>query len=129
MIDLICVDPQKVDQVWPHVKSLVKRAVDRGYSDFDQIERDVQNANALLWVAWDGFEILGAGITQITPNKDCTIIAWGGRQMWKWIHLEQKVADYAKAEGCRRLLIIGRKGWQRMLPHYKPLCVTLERPL
>jgi hypothetical protein len=59
----------------------------------------------------------------------CVLTACGGDDMRRWLGLLGGIEDYAKAEGCSRVRIFGRKGWVRVLEHYRIRNVILEREL
>ena len=62
-------------------------------------------------------------------EKFCTIVACGGRHLSKWKHLIARLEQFAKAEGCKSIAIMGRRGWAREYPAYKLTSVTLEKEL
>ncbi len=83
----------------------------------------------LLWLAVaDGEKIRAAGITSLAGDA-CEIIAVGGVGHKDWIRFIEGIEKYARAEGQKRVRIIGRKGWARLLPAYKQTAVVLERQL
>lgn len=128
-VDAVCVDPKEIDKIWPKVSPLIGRAIDKvQFSDFETVERDVLLGGSLVWLAWDGEKILAAAVTQITGDV-CEIVACGGSGLRRWQDLIGKLEDYARAEGCTRMRIIGRKGWARRLKDYWSPCVVLERHL
>jgi hypothetical protein len=124
----ICVDPNRVAEIWPHVAPLVKKAIDRGFSDFSAIEANVFDGLHLVWLACDGEKIVGVAVTSLVGDA-CEIIAAAGEDVRSWIHLIGPIEDYAQAEGRKRMRIIGRQGWKRLLPDYKQQAVVLERKL
>ena len=121
-------DPNRVAEIWPHVAPLVKRAVDRGFSRFSIIEANVLDGMHLLWLAVDDNKIVGVAVTGLVGDA-CEIIAAAGADVRSWIHLIGPIEDYARAEGRKRMRIIGRQGWKRLLPDYKQQAVVLERKL
>jgi hypothetical protein len=123
---LICVDPAYVDQIWPIVSDLVKRAIDRGFSSFSVVEANVLDGLFLLWLVIDREKITAATITSLVGDA-CEIVATAGTGVNNWVHLIEGIEKYARAEGCVRVRIIGRKGWARLLPDYKQTAVVLER--
>jgi len=124
----VCVDPQRIGEVWPHVRDDIKRAIDRGYSDFSAIESHILGGLDLVWLAWDGQKIRGVAVTGLVGDA-CEIIAASGTDIRSWVHLIGPIEDYARAEGRKRMRIIGRQGWKRLLPDYKQQAVVLERTL
>ena len=47
----------------------------------------------------------------------------------EWLPLLGALERYARAEGCKAMRIFGRRGWERLLPDYKPARVLLEKEL
>lgn len=99
---------------------------------FDDVEADVLDGRALLWLVWNEPDIEGCAVTQLgrtEKSKVCTIVACGGEDARRWISLIGRIEEYARAEGCDVVRILGRKGWQRMLRNYSAPKVVLERRL
>jgi hypothetical protein len=128
-----CVSPKHLQFMWPRVSPMLKTAMQRGdLGTFEELEADVLNERALLWLAWNCVTIEGVAVSQIAGTergKCCFIVACAGQNAWRWLHLLEKIEQYAKAEGCRATRIIGRKGWARMLPEYQSVRVVLEKEL
>ena len=142
--ELVCVDPARVREFWPHVAPLIRRAMERGdIGAFKPVEDNVLGGHALLWLAWDprsppsrgpgaGGAIAAAAVTELQQSewkKVCIIVACGGADLWDWIKLIISIETYARAEGCAAMRIMGRKGWTRVLPDYRPRAVILEKEL
>lgn len=132
-MELVCIDPAIVSHFWPNISHLIHRAMKRGNLGlFGPVERDVLAGQALLWLAADDTRTLAAAVTQLEStetHKVCTIIACGGTYMRNWLHLIEKIEEFARAEGCHATRIIGRKGWLRMLKDYRATRVILEKAL
>lgn len=106
----------------------MKRAIDRGFSNFAVIERDVLSGLSLLWLIVDKGQIKAAVVTGLFGDA-CEIIATAGTDAKSWIHLIDGIEKYARDEGKSRVRIIGRRGWARLLPQYKQTSIILERRL
>lgn len=132
-VKLICVAPDRVHELWPHVSDLIHRAIRRtNLSHSQDIDFDVLNGDGLLWIAWNGRAVEAAATSSLIETdteKICVLTACGGENMRRWIGLLGKIEDYAKAEGCSRVRIFGRKGWVRMLERYRIRNVILEKEL
>lgn len=133
-MQLICVPPDMVTQIWTHVSGLVYVALKKGgISAFAPIEAAVLSGEMLLWVATeDAQSIKAAAVTCIEQTewrRVCCIVACGGRGMDNWLPLIGGLEDYAKGEDCRAMRIIGREGWQKALPDYQRKRVILEKAL
>lgn len=130
--ELVCVDPARIGEVWPHAKDKIRAAVERtGLSAFEDIEADVLCGNQLLWLAWDGTSIMAAATTQIVKpfSKICVLTACAGHDRERWLPLFEHIEKYAENEGCSSMRIYGRKGWERVLTGYRAEHVILEKPL
>ena len=130
--DLICVDPKRVHEVWPHAKDLIRKAIERtNLSAFEDIEYDVLSGDQLLWLAWDGKAILAAATTQIVKpcDKVCILTACAGSDRERWLPLFAQIEKYATDEGCSSIRIFGRRGWERVLIGYRVKHIILEKAL
>lgn len=129
MPDLICVDPARIDEVWPHAKHLIERAIKAtNLSRCEDIESDILEGRQLLWLAWDGERIEAAAATQLLPEL-CVLTACGGENLPHWLPLLEQIEKYAADEGCKRMRIYGRKGWERVLNGYSADYVILEKTI
>jgi hypothetical protein len=130
-VELICVDPKRVHEIWPHVVHLIHGAVKRtNLSHTLDIDDDILHGHGLLWLACDGSKILAAMTTSLVStdrDKVCILTACGGSEMMQWLPLLRKIEAYAKDEGCGCVRIYGRKGWARLLDGYRVEHVILER--
>lgn len=152
--ELICVEPARVHEIWPHVETLIRRAMERGTSDYEALAQRVWRGEALLWIVWGpapaqlaawelapaeaggraagGERILAAVVTALSlanERKLCTIVACAGEHRAKWLHLLDEIETFARDEGCEAMVIVGRRGWERTLPQYRRRAVILERTL
>lgn len=133
-VRLMAVDPQRVEQIWPAARPFIESA----YKDADQdippqILRDLTKGTRLLWLAVDENEtIIAAMLTQLfqmASGKMCKMQECGGERMKEWKHLRRRIEDYARAEGCYKVLVEGREGWKRIMPDYEQVAVVLEKRL
>lgn len=118
--------------MWPHVRDKIRAAVERtGLSSFDDIEADVLAGMQLVWIAWNGSEILAAATTQLVKPHDkvCVLTACSGYDRDQWLPLFEQIEKYAENEGCSSMRIFGRKGWERVLTGYRAEHVILEKRL
>ncbi len=131
-VDLVCVDPANVNQIWPQARLLIKSAIEHtGLSDFDHIEAQVLSGDQLLWLAISD-HIEAAATTHLVKTRGRPILiitACSGSQRERWMDLRHKVEAYAKAENCSRIRLYGRVGWQRVLKDYQVEYVIMEKVL
>lgn len=130
MIDLVCVDPKNVHEIWPHARQLIKTAIEHtGLSEFQDIECDILSGDQLLWLAIsDHIEAAAATHLIKTSGKPvCILTACSGSQRERWLPLFAQIEKYARDEGCKCVRIYGRKGWERVLTGYRVEHVILEK--
>lgn len=86
----------------------------------------------LLWVAWADGRVIAAVTTELVcvpRGKLCVITCGGGEAMRRWLKFLRQIERYAKAEGCNSLRVMGRKGWEKMLPGYVQPFIVLDKAL
>ncbi|MGJ4884727.1 MULTISPECIES: hypothetical protein [unclassified Bradyrhizobium] len=135
--ELACVDPGQVGLIWPKVAPRLRRAILRtGLSAFADVERDVLDGRALLWLALsqegDIIAIDAVATTRLEltdAGKVCVIVACEGRGRYRWLPLIGGIETYAKTESCRGMRIYGRKGWLRALADYRHTHVIIQKEL
>jgi hypothetical protein len=133
LAELACVAPDDIYWIWPQVSPWIEAAMKRGdLGKFSEVEKEVTNGGALLWLVCDGPMIDAAIVTQIAiveSGKVCTIIACGGTGVMRALPLLNQIEDYARREGCRKMRVMGRKGWARALKQYQQKRVVLDKEL
>lgn len=85
-------------------------------------------------MAEEDWKICGAAITDVYDTGYgvvCNVNAIGGTGLDDWYHLIGIIDDYARANGCTSMRLMGRKGWQRKLARrdFKMTGVIMERKL
>lgn len=129
----VCVPPDRVAELWPHVEPYLRRATARARShDIAALRRKLDEGQALLWLVWDGERIaatVATSISVVNGRKQCVIVACAGEYLDAWFPHFERLEQYARDEGCDTVVVIGRLGWQRKLKDYRPVAVTLEKAL
>ncbi len=132
-MELQHVPRRKLNDLWPKIKPLIYQAIKRGdFSPFAPVANAIHNGLADVWIATENDEIHAAAVTEYTHTETrmlCTVVACGGEDMGKWIHLLKNIEARAKVDGCKAVRIIGREGWARMLTSYRPRRVVLEKDI
>ncbi len=132
-VELVCVDPKRVHEIWPLASPLLKAACCRTkLNAFSDIEADILSGRSLLWMAWNGRTVESTAATILINSeigKVCIITVCGGSDMKRWLPLIEQIETYAKAEGCARLRIYGRKGWLYVLDGFEQKHVIMDKEL
>lgn len=122
---------ESVEQVWPGAVAMI----DEAYASADEVMPtdildQLRSGHRQLWVVWgDEGKVLAAVMTRVIKMRSCTacqIMACGGDDGERWMHLIARIHEYAKGEGCSKVLIEGRSGWERIFKNYKRIRVVLE---
>ena len=134
--ELVCVDPARVHEFWPHVGPLLDEAFNRFGSNDErkEVENGVRQGVMLLWLAWSSLrKIECALVTDLIKEDDylvCRLRALAGCKVSRWIALLEKIEDYARAENCKFIRYVGRRGWVMMLGEdYRVTHVRAEKRL
>ena len=132
-VELVCIDPKRVGEIWLHVCPLLKAACRRTrLNAFEDIEADILAGRSLLWMAWNGRAAESAAATILINSeagKVCIITVCAGSDMKRWLGLIGQIESYARREGCARVRIYGRKGWLRLLDGYAQKYVIMDKEL
>jgi len=81
--------------------------------------------HAMGWPVDGGFLVL-----ERTVDDAIRIWIGVGIGVRQWCRTaEREVSAFAREIGCNRLIIEGRKGWRRILPHWTQVGEDLELPL
>ena len=85
-----------------------------------------------LWLACNESGIVAAMVTRFIDYprlRTCGLLFIGGKGMRAWLEHEDTVAEWAKGQGCSELEGYARKGWLRVLPHWKPSWTFITRKI
>jgi len=123
-----------VHLIWPMVKNRIANVFARFPSDttIEATERDVLSGAQLLWVAWDGFEPIGAvtsALYQTPRRKICSVVVGFGEAKDLPNLFFPLIEAYARAEGCSNLRLSGREGWARVLKDFRQPWIVLDKDL
>jgi hypothetical protein len=129
-----CIAPSLIPSIWDRVRPMIDAAF--AASDellpLDLLDRLV-SGRVQLWAAIeDTGEILAAMTTELVPMRSglvCWMCQCGGSKVHEWSKFIAKVEEYARAEGCVKVVLRGRQGWRGILDGYRVRNVQLEKVL
>ena len=131
-------EAEKVKEVWILVKDLIQKACEYsdGFADAENFKEWLEQGTMQLWVAWDNEKkkVICVCITEIKQYpkyKVCGCKITTGNSFKKWVDFMDYVMEWAKEEGCRKMEIHTRPGWERVLKSkgFFKTHVQLERML
>ena len=89
--------------LWNGIKELLRPA-----------NGEIPGEDELVWIAFDGPTLFGAGTTVLYDSGEASILACGGFQHRKWVaQAERLVSAWARDCGATKLTMRGRRGWAR----------------
>lgn len=99
-----------IDEEWDRCSPWLRTALERGGTEgfsLSDARAAVDEGRAQFWPGHES-----AGVSEVT--RDFHIWLFGGRLSEMWA-MERAVSDWARAQGCSRITIKGRKGWERVM--------------
>lgn len=130
---LLCAAPELIWEAWPMAAPFIERSYGRNDQKVPNgLLDDLRAGRKLLWIAADDDGVAGAIVTaiyELGSGKVCRMHECGGDRMAEWLPLLAEIEQYAKAEGCVRVLTECRPGFSRVLPDYKTTAIILEKVL
>jgi hypothetical protein len=115
-------EAEKVKEVWILVKDLIQKACDYsdGFADAEDFKKWLEQGTMQLWVAWDNEEkkvkcVCITEVKQYPKYKVCGCKITTGSSFKQWVDFMDYVMEWAKEEGCRKMEIHTRPGWERVL--------------
>lgn len=135
MSEVFTIPSHMVDDYWPALEPHLERFErETQTTTAENLRVELLGATMQCWGLKTGNDIDGVVLTQVyrTARGDiCCIYAAAGTEQIKGDikKLFAEIEKFARELGCVALEIIGRKGWQRVLPGFKQTAVKLEKPL
>ena len=129
------VEPHLASTIWPRVRDMI----DVGYQVCDDVMPEdiverIRYAKLVLWIAIDdeNGNIIASMTTELVPMRSglvCWMCQCGGDRMQDWSRFHTKIEEYARAEHCVKVVLRGRRAWERVLEGYRVRSVQLEKVL
>lgn len=135
--ELMSIPIEHLPMMWEALAPLLQKGVDRsnGEISLDELYRDAMKGEYQIWVMAAGVEIKSALATRLmlfgTGKKVCNLMIAGGEELEEWKDQIEAFEDWARAENCDELRIIGRAGWGRHMKKfgYTHMNTTIGRTL
>ena len=134
-IVVAALEPSAAASQWPALRGMIDVGFAAG-GEFmpEDLPQRIADGRVLIWVAIDeeSGQVHAAMTTELVPMRS-GLVCWmgqcGGERMRDWAQFHVKIEEYARAEGCVKVVLKGRMGWERVLDGYKVRTVTLEKVL
>ena len=125
---------EQIDSVWPAVKPLIQKAIDKSQNDYsiDDVYGLLKSRDMQLWVWIEDHEVTSCLVTMIVNyprRRVCQLPYIAGKNMKHWLAFEEVISAWAKERHCSQLEGFSRKGWLRVLGHWKPVWTTIRKDI
>ena len=125
-VEVLEIYPKILDQYWDLCEFMLREGLkyDGDPMSIEQLKEYIQNDKAGLYMMFgsdDGvqYKVFGVCVLRIMPlpnYSQCEVILLKGekRELWQ-SQLADTIESIAKAEGCKRIAVHARPGWQPFL--------------
>lgn len=115
--------PSEIDVCWPEIRQLLGAAFRDQVNIYsvDDYYEPLKVGGMQLWLAVDSIPI-GAVITSIDTGSAmsvCTVHSLAGERLKEWSGLmDDALMGFAKANKCKAIEAVTRKGFSRVFPNF-----------
>jgi hypothetical protein len=116
---------------WPLAKPFIEKAIPYGDGKYciDTVYNSLYNMDSQLWIVYENVKVVAAITTCIFnyPRSKRLIIEFcGGEDIKSWLNVLDDLREFGKSHGCEKMEIIGRPGWEKILPFKKIQTIFVE---
>lgn len=123
-MSVFCLSAEQTDSFWPEYGHHLERLErETGLVLARSVREDLRAAQKQLWGFQDGAVVTGIAVTQVyeTPlGRACECYGAAGTETARG-QIDQILSEierWARAVGCTRMRVVGRRGWKRRLRTY-----------
>jgi hypothetical protein len=132
-VSVFCLGADECEALWPRYAHHLERLEAHGLMRAVDVRNDLVSASKQLWGWQEGDRILGVAITCITQTPRgpmCELCAAVGTESvtGQIEAIVDEIERWAKALGCTRLRLMGRRGWKRRFK-WRETGIVLEKDL
>jgi hypothetical protein len=121
MRDVRGIPAEEIPALWPRVRPIVKRALERSpdYSPRD-VKASLCAEHRQLFVTWPEVDTICITSIEDRPKRRVLVIWWkAGILHDDWREMLAATENWGRSLGCSRVEFRGRKGWTKLLPDYR----------
>lgn len=119
---------------WHRIAELLLPVMKRDEVDntLEDVRQFLLSGNMQAWlIDWETVfitQIQPFGADSKNPTKRvCAIIFCAGKDLERWLpYAKTHFKEWAKSMNCSKLRISGRDGWEKILPDFKRISITVE---
>lgn len=131
-IEIVCVPPSMLGEMWPHIGPLLLRGQGEVTPNLKEALKalgmtlfDAQDGKKQIWAVCDTLtnKCIAAMVSEIVIEDGCKVVwvtSMGGGRILEWGRpMSDRMAAFAKAEGCECYRFTGRKALLRAYSNVK----------
>lgn len=135
-MELYLVPPARLNEVLDGVRPYLESYANRsgGRYLFEDVIEQINNERFQLWVARHDGEVKASAMTQFRqfPRlRDLQIFMCAGVEREQWFHFIQRIENYAREMGAKKVTSLNRLGWKKEMQQigYKTTHLYMEKEL
>ena len=119
-----------VDEHWAEIAPMLEKAIARQSAmSLDSTYQDLKRGKFFLWRV-PGKAAFVTEIQNFPQERVCVVVLCGGEGIEEWLPaVDETIVRHARCFGCAALLIVGRRGWERVCPEFRVTDYVLRRSL
>ena len=124
--------PRDLDLVAPLVQPLIDGPSRYRERDWAEFEPELRAGRMQLWLAAAPDRVRMACITQVQvrPRAKVGVVLYvTGTERQQWLGFLPVIENWFREQGCARVEIWARRGWERVLAGYAKTHSMMEKPL
>lgn len=133
-IKLSGIQADEVDTVWADVTPYLQNVLPRSHGEYtiDSVRHALLKRDMQLWIGYED-SIVYVGITELVSYPSGKLVAiismLAGERVDEWLNHMDLFENWARDVGAESIRILGRPGWKKKLPGFRPIYSVLERTL
>ncbi len=133
-MSVFCLGAEQIDALWSEYGQHLERLELHGDCLALGIRADLKASTKQLWGYQHDGKVLGVAVTSVieTPHgRACEIYGGVGTETARGQidEVMREIERWAAAMGCKRIKILGRKGWLRRLNGFRQTGIIMEKQI
>lgn len=120
---------ENLEELWPLAERYFINGDKYGELDIKYHKDNCFSGESILWMSRNGKVAVILSVSKYKNGKECNIIMIAGKHLNTWIDELSEIEGWAARAGCDRMILTGRKGWQKILPEYEIKTLTMVKIL
>jgi hypothetical protein len=134
--ELLGVQADQIEAVWPYVESEIERGVQRSHDTLtvETVRDGLENRDMQLWVSLNDKDLEAVCVTQIVDYpgmRVCALLLIAGKNRRAWWKFGDVISAWASERGCEMLEGHARRGWmpEAEKDGWSEAWITVRKPI